>query len=78
MNDKGFSLGLREIIAKMLDPVVGKRPHALHLVQLVKNEWRSWRANTIEGRAYVDHRDELIRRQYKCSKVATAVSLQSC
>jgi hypothetical protein len=68
MNDKGFSQGLRDILATMLDPVAGQRPDARDLVGLVRNEWRSWRANTIEGRAYVDRGDELVRRLYERSK----------
>lgn len=65
MNDKGFSQGIRDIVGKMLDPTIGKRPDSLKLVGLVEVEWRSWRANTAEGRAYVDRDDKLVRRQYE-------------
>lgn len=68
MNDKGFSKGIRDIVAKMLDPVIGKRLDALDLVGMVEVEWRSWRANTVEGRAYVDGGDEQIRRLYESGK----------
>ena len=68
MNDKGFSKGLRDIVARMVDPAIGKRPDALDLVGSVEAEWRSWRANTAEGRAYVDGGDELVKRQYERGK----------
>lgn len=39
MNDKGFSKDLRDIVAKMLDPVIGKRPDALDLVGMIEAKW---------------------------------------
>jgi hypothetical protein len=68
MNDKGFSKGLRDIVAKMLHPIIGKRPDALDLVGLVQYEWRAWRANTIEGRAYVDRGDALVKSRFERGK----------
>ena len=54
MNDGGFSQGLREIVADMMSPTIGKRPDSLRLVDRVEDGWRAWRANTQEGREYVD------------------------
>jgi serine/threonine protein kinase len=68
MNDKGFTKGLRDIVAKMIHPVIGKRPDTLSLVGLVEIEWRSWRGNTAEGRAYIDGGDERLRRLYEREK----------
>ena len=68
MNDKGFSKGLRDIVAKMLHPVIGRRPDTLDLVGLVQYEWRAWRSNTMEGRAYTDSGDALVRRQFERGK----------
>lgn len=65
MNDKGFSQGLREIVASMLNHKMSKRPDTLTLVQMVEEEWRMWRAITREGQAYVDVRDEYLREEYR-------------
>jgi hypothetical protein len=58
MNDKGFSNVLRNIVARMLDPSMVMRPDTLELVGQVEAGWRSWRANTMEGRAYIDRGDK--------------------
>lgn len=68
MNDKGFSKGLRYLVARMLDSSIGNRPDALRLVDEVEAGWRSWRANTAEGRAYVDGGDKAISRMYETGK----------
>jgi serine/threonine protein kinase len=57
MNDKGFSPWLRDIVGAMLDPRISNRPDALELVGRAENGWAAWRANTKEGREYVDIRD---------------------
>jgi hypothetical protein len=58
MTDKGFTQGLREIVADMMNPDIGSRPDAMRLVDKVEDGWRAWRANTKEGREYVDVRDQ--------------------
>jgi serine/threonine protein kinase len=68
MNDKGFSKGLRDLVARMLDPSIGNRPDALSLVDAVEGCWRSWRANTVEGRTYVDGGDKAVSRLYETGK----------
>jgi predicted phosphohydrolase len=65
LNDKGFSQGIREIVARMLDPSMAMRPDALQLVDEVEKGWRVWRASTVEGQAYIDVRDKLVRREYE-------------
>jgi predicted phosphohydrolase len=68
MNDKGFSQGIRDIVAQMLDPSMAMRPDALQLVDEVEKGWRVWRASTVEGQAYIDVRDKLVRREYESMK----------
>lgn len=58
MNDKGFSNVLRNIVARMLDPSIVERPDTVKLVGQAEAGWRSWRANTMEGRAYIDRGDK--------------------
>lgn len=65
MNDKGFSEGLRDIVATMLDHNMNKRPDTLSLVQKVDEGWRLWRATTREGQNYVDIRDEYLGQIYE-------------
>jgi serine/threonine protein kinase len=57
MNDKGFSPWLRDTVAAMLDPKIRNRPDILEVVSKAEEGWRAWRANTKEGREYVDARD---------------------
>ena len=40
MTDKGFSRPLREIVAAMLNPEVGKRPNSLRLIDRAEEGWR--------------------------------------
>lgn len=63
MNDKGYSQGLRDIIADMLRPDPADRPPCLDLVTTVDDEWRRWRAETREGQEYVDVGDQDIARR---------------
>lgn len=70
MGDKGFSEGLRGIVAKMLEPEIKNRPDALLLLGEAQRLWRDWRANTPEGMAYVDVSDELAGIEYESEKGA--------
>ena len=63
MNDKGFSPWLREIVGAMLDPRPRGRPDALELVSRAEEGWRTWRANTRDGREYVDAGDRILGNQ---------------
>lgn len=58
LNDKGFSAGLRDIVADMLKMHPSDRPGTLVLVDRVEDAWKRWRVETREGRMYVDIRDE--------------------
>lgn len=62
MNDKGFSKGLRDIVAHMLEPHPNDRPHTKTLVNRVDDTWQGWRATTEEGAYYVDVLDKLAER----------------
>lgn len=64
MNDKGFSKGLRDIVAQMLNHELSLRPDTLSLVNIVEEGWRSWRATTREGWEYVDVRDTYQKKVY--------------
>lgn len=63
MNDKGFSQPLREIIGAMLRPHPSDRPSALELVNQVNYKWKKWRADTPEGRQFVDVTDKLTMKR---------------
>lgn len=58
MNDKGFTEGIRGIVAQMLMLHPADRPNAFGLVDKVDDEWARWRATTREGREFVDVEDK--------------------
>ena len=60
MNDKGFSQPLREIIESMLRPHPTDRPTVVDLVNTVNYQWKKWRADTPEGRQFVDVADKIV------------------
>jgi hypothetical protein len=60
MNDRGFSQPLREIIGSMLRPHPADRPTVVDLVNTVNYQWKKWRADTPEGRQFVDVTDKII------------------
>jgi hypothetical protein len=62
MNDKGFSQGLRDIIALMLKPHPAHRPGTIELVNRADDAFAQWRATTEEGAYYVDVDDRLAER----------------
>lgn len=62
MSDKGFSKGIRDIVADMLRPHPNDRPHAIHLVNAIDDSWEGWRATTQDGAHLVDVRDKLAQR----------------
>src|SRR3954465_13259502 len=65
LNDKGFSKGLRDLVAMMLNHKMANRPDALTLVNLANDGGRYWRANTREGAEYVDVNDEFLLRKIR-------------
>ena len=65
MADKGFSKGIRDIVANMLDHDKEKRPDALKLLSMAEEGWRHWRTSTKDGREYVDVRDEYMTQVYQ-------------
>ncbi|KAH6679101.1 kinase-like domain-containing protein [Halenospora varia] len=62
MNDKGFSKGIRDIVADMLKHDPRERPDGVSLVNRVEGGWRTWRAETREGRMFVDVDDKVMER----------------
>jgi hypothetical protein len=58
MNDKGFSKGLRDIVALMLSHHPRDRPMAVELVNRADDAFAQWRT-TKEGSEYVDKDDYL-------------------
>jgi hypothetical protein len=74
MNDKGFSEGLRDIVGDMLKMHPGDRPGGVDLVKMhpgdrpggvdlvkrVEDEWKRWRAMTVEGQRCVDVMDKVL------------------
>ncbi|TVY75914.1 Serine/threonine-protein kinase ATG1, partial [Lachnellula suecica] len=63
MNDKGYTQGLRNIIADLLQPNPADRPSSVDLISRIDDEWRKWRANTREGQEFVDVGDQDIARR---------------
>jgi hypothetical protein len=63
MNDKGFTKGIRDIVALMLNPHPKDRPAAIDLVNTVDDAFDQWRATTAEGAMYVDRADKLVRER---------------
>ena len=60
MNDKGFSEGLRDIVGDMLKMHPGDRPGGVDLVKRVEDEWKRWRAMTVEGQRCVEVMDKVL------------------
>jgi len=60
MNDKGFSEGLRDIVGDMLKMQPCDRPGGIELMKRVEDEWKRWRAVTVEGQRYVDVMDKVL------------------
>jgi hypothetical protein len=60
MNDKEFSKGLRDIVGDMLKVHPGDRPGGVDLVKRVEDEWKRWRAMTVEGQRCVDVMDKVL------------------
>jgi hypothetical protein len=63
MNDKGFSQGLRELVALMLKSNPDERPRAAELINQADEGFAYWRATTVEGAYYVDIADEWIEQR---------------
>ncbi|TAQ86981.1 hypothetical protein B7494_g4684 [Chlorociboria aeruginascens] len=57
MNDKGFSLGLRQIVQDMLTEDPALRPNAISVIERTDAAWREWRGNNAEGAQVRDVRD---------------------
>ena len=60
MNDKEFSKGLRDIVGDMLKVHPGDRPGGVDLVKRGEDEWKRWRAMTVEGQRCVDVMDKVL------------------
>jgi hypothetical protein len=72
-NDKGFSEGLRDIVAQMLNHRMAMRPDTLTLVNIVEDGWRVWRSTTREGWEYVDARDDFLKRVYQDARPGRSI-----
>lgn len=62
MADKGFSEGIRNIVAEMLRSRPNDRLQTEDLVNKVDDAWEDWRATTEEGAHYVDVLDKQVLR----------------
>lgn len=62
MNDKGFSKGIRDIVADMLRHDPRERPNGVSLVNRVDAGWRAWRAETRDGQTLVDLNDRIMEK----------------
>ena len=63
MTDKGFSLGLRQIMQDMLSTNPRERPITVRLVERVEEGWRDWRVDSQEGRECVDLDEQQINKK---------------
>jgi len=71
MTDKGFSKGIRDVVARMLRDDMKERPDTLKLAEEVEDSFRYWRANTAEGMEYIDVRDDYMKRVYEGSQLGS-------
>ena len=49
----------------MLSVGIQDRPEILELVDQSEEGWRTWRANTPDGKEYVDVRDDLLSHMFQ-------------
>lgn len=63
MNDKGYSQGLRNLVADMLRPNPADRPAAIDLIPDIDDKWRHWRSSTREGQEFCDVGDQDVARR---------------